>query len=161
MRREFNWKVTLGGKECTVNCVISGGQYVIYAGEEHIATFEHRWGQNTNGGLDEQMEINGEKCRFVVWNDQPDLVVRGQLQGEKINYGQEKEARRKVHLISGIVVTVIGAITLIVTMILYNANPEGSDRISYAFLCGVVALMYGIYMIRKWLGREEKSGAVQ
>jgi len=156
---EFTWKARIAGKSCIIRCEVDGNYYVLYADDERVGSFQRKQGQNRSGGMDEPVTIWGEECRLVVWNEQPDIVVRGRLLGEKKDYEQEKKARQKSFFFTGLAMTALGAVLFVVCMILSYALPD-HDNTSLLF-GGVLLLAYGLYLMRKWKSAVEKKNDVQ
>lgn len=85
MSAELKWTVETDGREHEITCVPSGNKYIIYDGDDHIKTVYQKLLSDMRGGLDEELEIGGEPCRFTVRGGEPDIVWRGRL----INSGEE------------------------------------------------------------------------
>lgn len=152
---EFKWSTRIAGKHCVVCCKVEGSYYTLYANDERVGSFQRKMGQNRDGGIDEPITIWGEECRFVVWNEQPDVVVRGRLLGEKTEYLLEKQARERSFFMTGIVMMIIGAVIAVVYMILTYAAP-GKDY-SGMLLGTVLLVAYGAYLLYKWKPTKEKK----
>ena len=156
---EFRWSTRIAGKPCIVCCRMDGNYYTLYVDDERIGSFQRKMGQDRDGGIDEPITIRGEECRFVVWSEQPDVVVRGRLLGEKTEYLLEKQARERSFFMTGLVMMVIGAVIAVIYWILTCVSP-GKDY-SGMLLGTVLLLAYGVYLLYKWKPTKEKKNDVQ
>lgn len=79
----------LDGKE--ISCQEDGNKYFIYEGDKFVTTIYGKF----FGGVDEEVELYGKTCRFIILHDKPDFAADGVLLSSGKSYEEEKEKRRK------------------------------------------------------------------
>ena len=84
----------LNGRPVTVSCELKGNKYVLYMGDEHLTNVYRLNAKKMRYGMAEDIIIGSERCKFVVWDEVPDLVVRGRMLGRDVDYATAKETRR-------------------------------------------------------------------
>lgn len=79
----------LDGKE--ISCQEDGNKYFIYEGDRFVTTVYGKF----FGSVDEEVELYGKPCRFVILREKPDFAADGVLLSSGKSYEEEKEKRRK------------------------------------------------------------------
>ena len=87
MSKEYTF--LLDGKE--VSCQEDGNKYFIYEGDKFVTTVYGKF----FGGVDEEVELYGKTCRFIILHDKPDFAADGVLLSSGKSYAEEKEKLRK------------------------------------------------------------------
>lgn len=95
MAKEYCWDISIDGESHQVCCELSNNKYILYLDEEHLTNVYRDFPRKMHFGLEAEIEIRGKKCLFVVWDETPDLVVDGVMQGKKIDYEQAREKRKQ------------------------------------------------------------------
>lgn len=144
MAKEYRWKTTIAGKACTVFCVPENGRYVLYVNDDYLATVYRKAFQNMAGGIDEKIEIFGQECRFVVWDEQVDLAVDGKFLTKGTDYAEavkkQKNMRRIVAMIELASVPVLTAVFFL------------GDQNWGLLVAAVLFLIHGIVQLRRIRG---------
>ena len=147
MKKEQKWKTTINGTEYEILCTQSRTKYELYVDGQLC-------GQINKSIYEENMEkdvtIDGKVCQFVVYGDEPDLVVDGVLQGVE---AQERKTARfhKIVLIGfGCAQIIIGTVGGFIWFMLKMTGTEfigGVLALVGAFLfaaAGVFELLWGL-----------------
>lgn len=110
MSKEYIWKLPVGDTEKEITCEIDGNKYFIYVGDAFVTTFY----KTSSGDIDEAITLCGVPCRFVAFNEKPDLLIEGSdiLLGSGKSYSQSKAARKKSNRIFAIAEIIIGVFAL-------------------------------------------------
>lgn len=70
MMKEYEWQVSVDGREHTILCQVMDNKYVLWADDQHVQNIYRKMFQCVRGGIDQPLELWGKKCRFVVWQDE-------------------------------------------------------------------------------------------
>lgn len=94
MGRATEWEIVLEGRTHKVSCELKGNKYILYLGDDHLTNVYRLSAKKMRYGMEEDILIGSERCKFVVWDEVPDLVVRGRMLGRNVDYATAKETRR-------------------------------------------------------------------
>ena len=110
MSKEYTWKLPVGENEKEITCEMDGNKYFIYVGDAFITTFY----KTSTGDVDEPITLCGIPCRFVAFNENPDLLVEGNdiLLGSGKSYSEQKASRKKANRIFALAEILIGLFAL-------------------------------------------------
>ncbi len=142
MGKEYTWKLTVGESEKEVSCEASGNKYFLYAGDAFVDTYY----KNTSGDLDEEVVLYGVPCRFVSFNDKPDLVLDGVMLSSGKSYEEEKSKRTKSNKTFAYVEIVIGVFTL-AAFIIYAIVKNNITLLFPILVAPLAFIALGIYEI--------------
>ncbi len=140
MGKEYTWKLTVGESEKEVSCEASGNKYFLYAGDAFVDTYY----KNTSGDLDEEVVLYGVPCRFVSFNDKPDLVVDGVMLSSGKSYEEEKGKRTKSNKTFAYAEIVIGIFAL-AAFIIYAIVKSNITLLFPTFIVPLAFIALGIY----------------
>lgn len=144
MAQEYVWNAEINGISYKVECVISNNRYILFVNDDNVATFYRKMFRNS---VDKPLQIGGQQCRFVVWNELPDLVVDGKLLTRNCDYQPTKRQRGKVSFMCGIGMTVIAVLAILAYVILTLAG-EDMSQWRFTVIAAVLLLISGIWDIR-------------
>ena len=128
MSKEYIFE--LDGKE--VSCQEDGNKYFIYEGDKYVTTVYGKF----FGGVDEEVELYGKPCRFVILHEKPDIAADGVLLSNGKSYEEEKEKRRKksclwayIEILSSLI-----ALAVMVVFAIINSNVKAYGPVFAAAL---------------------------
>ncbi len=75
------WHVRIHGHKHRVTCKIEMNKYVIFVDDHHLTNIYRDSMKKMRMGFEQTLRICGQDCLFVVWDERPDLVVDGFIQG--------------------------------------------------------------------------------
>lgn len=145
MAKEYEWNTQINGESYKIQCMISNNRYILFVNDDNVATFYRKMFRNS---VDKPLTIGGQQCRFVVWDEVPDLVVDGKLLTRDCDYQPTRQKRGKVSLICGIVMAVIGVLAILAYLILL-AGGEDVSQWRFTVIAAVLLLISGIWEIRE------------
>ncbi len=151
MGKEYTWTLTVGESEKEISCEASGNKYFLYAGDAFIGTYY----KNTSGDLDEEVELYGVPCRFVSFNDKPDLVVDGIMLSSGKAYEEEKGKRTKSNKVFAYAEIVIGVFAL-AAFIIYAVVKGNLTLLWPTFIVPLAFIALGIYELCS-MGKKGKK----
>ncbi|MBE6563584.1 MAG: hypothetical protein E7660_07590 [Ruminococcaceae bacterium] len=96
MRKNNEWYAVINDVERYVVCDVDTkeNKYTITVDDELITSGEMKPGKKlSREGMEVPFEIDGVECRFIIWNNLPDLAVNGILLSCDRDY---KEVRRQI-----------------------------------------------------------------
>lgn len=117
MAKEYKWKANIGGTDYEIECVISNNRYILYANGEYVTAVYRKLFQNLRGGVNEPVTIGGQNCRFVLWNDHPDLEVSGKLLQAGVPYEEGLKRFRDSLRIMGIAYLCFAALWAVLSLL--------------------------------------------
>lgn len=88
------WEFERNGRTIVVSCERKGNKYILYQGDDHLANVYRLHANKMRYGLEEDIIIDSERCKFVVLDEIPDLVVGGRMLSRDVEYTTYKENRR-------------------------------------------------------------------
>lgn len=129
MSKEYTWYLTVENTEKEIVCQAEGNKYFIYSGDAFVTTFY----KSSTGDVDEEITLCGIPCRFVAFNEKPDLLIVGTdtLLGSGKSYTAEKAARGKANKAFALAELFIGIFTLVALLI--SALSKGSLELYFLF----------------------------
>ncbi len=94
MRKYNEWYAVINDVERHVVCDIKDDEYTITVDEAPVCSGKMiSKGKLNREGMEVPFEIDGVECRFIIWNNLPDLAVNGILLSCDRDY---KEVRRQI-----------------------------------------------------------------
>ena len=149
MSKEYIWKLPVGDTEKEITCEMDGNKYFIYVGDAFVTTFY----KTSTGDIDKPITLCGVPCRFVAFNDSPDLLVEGSdvLLGSGKSYSQRKTERKKSNRIFALAEIIIGLFALASFIILaITKNNFAAFIPAYIIPLGFIILgTWDLYNINK------------
>lgn len=94
MAKEYNWEISIDDVPHKICCVPSGNKYILYVDDEFLTNVYRESVRKMQFGLETEVEICGKKCLLIVWDEMPDLVIDGVMQGKNTDYLQAREKRK-------------------------------------------------------------------
>lgn len=152
MAKEYEWNAEIDGESYKIQCVISNNRYILYVNDDNVATFYRKMFRNS---IDKPLNIGTQQCRFVVWDEVPDLVVNGRLLTRDCDYQPTRNKRSKVFLIGGIAMTVIGALAILAYLVLLIGGEDVSQW-RFTVVTAALFMISGTWNIRA--SREDFDG---
>lgn len=144
MGKEYTW--TVGEKE--ISCQEDGNKYFIYEGDKFITTVYKKM----FGIIDEEIELGGVTCRFVVLNEKPDVAVDGTFLDSGENYAEKKEKRRKNACAWAAAEIVISLAALAFLVVFAIINQRVKDYVP-AFAAALIFCVFGVWEM--WSNRRK------
>lgn len=154
MPKEYTWEISVDGRLSTVTCVPQGNKYRIFLGDDHITDVYRLPQKQMMYGMEAPVNIGGEKCLLVVWDEVPDLVWQGRMLSRDVEYASARE--RRLANMEGIYtcIAILGVVFLAglaVYAYLGQVNPDTLNNWT-ALLCGAVWMIgHGLYKRGKWI----------
>lgn len=154
MAKEFNWDVSINGEDHRVCCVLSNNKYILYVDDEYLTNVYRKSVWEMQLGLEAEVEICGKKCLFIVWDEKPDLVIDGVMQGKNTDYLQAREKRKqgcckwfRILFWAGIAVMCL----IPVLCVAFSIPVIKMDKWVKIWNSGAVMAIAGAYFKRKWV----------
>ncbi len=91
----ITWNVKIHGHKHRVVCKPEINRYIFYVDDNHLTNVYRDELKGHHYGAEKTIRICGQDCQFVLWNEYPDLVVDGMLQGRGAPYQEAKQKRRR------------------------------------------------------------------
>ncbi len=140
MGKEYTWKLAVGETEKEISCEASGNKYFLYAGDTFVDTLY----KNASGDVDEEVVLYGVTCRFVSFNDKPDIVVDGVMLSSGKAYEAEKAARTKNNKAFAVSEIVIGVFAL-AAFLIYAVVKNQLNLLFPTFIVPLAFIAFGVY----------------
>lgn len=151
MAKEYKWMLPVGDAEKEISCEVDGNKYHLYIGDAFVKTYY----KATTGETDEAVELCGVPCRFVAFNEKPDIVVDGKLLSNGKSYEEARNKRSKFNksfAISELAVGIFSLAAFVIWMIVKNTFST-----HFVFLILPLAfILFGIYELCQ-LSKKEKE----
>ena len=155
MSNQFTWNVTINDAAHKVSCVVNGNRYEIWVDDEELTIVYRSSFRKMRRGLERQIQIDGQKCLFLVWDDRPDLVVNGILQRSGKDFMKEKQRRKKNMIITcwcmfGFGLAILGFVA--VSFFIIGLNREGMSWRHYSLyiLAGLWIMIDSLVEMKRW-----------
>ena len=154
MGKSTVWTFELDGRPVTVTCELKGNKYILYLDDDHLTNVYRLNAKKMRYGMEEEILIGSERCRFVVWDEVPDLVVRGRMLNRNLDYATARETRRGNMERLYTMLAVIGVIFLAgLAVFAYLGLITGENLRGWtALLAGSLWMIgMGLYQRGKWI----------
>lgn len=154
MAKEYAWDVTINGAPHRVTCTLPGNKYEIWVDDEDLTVVYRRSFRKMSRGLEQELQIGGEKCLFLVWDERPDLVVDGVILRNGKNFFKEKEKRKK-HMITALwslFVFGVAVLGIAVALICFGFADDSWDWFDYGayILAGIWIVVDAMLEMKHW-----------
>lgn len=154
MGREYRWDLVMDGIPVTVTCEQKGNKYVLYLDDDHLTNIYRLPKKQMPYGLVEDVRIGTVNCKFVVWEEVPDLVVAGRMVHRGVDFEIARENRRRNMENMYTVTSVFGVIILLgVFLFAYFGwlSEETLRGWSAMMMAGLWMVFHGLYYRGKWI----------
>lgn len=154
MGKEYRWDIELDGSSATVICVPKGNKYILYLNDDHLTNIYRLPKNKMPYGLVEEVRIGTEDCKFVVWEEVPDLVVGGKMIHRGVDFETARENRRRNMENMYTITAIFGVIVLhgVFLFAYFGSLNEGTLRGWTAMLmAGLWMVGMGLYHRGKWI----------
>ena len=154
MAKQTVWEFTQDGASVRVTCVPKGNRYCFYLGDDHLTDVDRLPPKQMHYGMEAKIRIGTEDCLFVVWEEIPDLVVRGKLLHRNVDYAKAKEARRNNMEMMYTTTAIFGVIALLGVFVfawLGFLNDETFRGWTAVMCAGIWMIGMGLYYRGKWI----------
>ena len=154
MAKEYQWEVGIDGVCHHVSCTATGNKYEIWVDEEHLTVVYRRGFRAMSRGLEQEFQIGGKSCLFLVWDERPDLVVDGILQRSGKDFLKEK-AKRNKHMVRALWCLFtfgIAVLGVAVASICFGIGDDAWDWFDYGayILAGVWIMVDAMLEMKYW-----------
>ena len=154
MPKEYRWEIQLDGTPATVICIPKGNKYVLYLGDDHLTNIYRLPKNKMPYGLVEDVCIGSENCKFVVWEEVPDLVVGGIMVNRGVDFETARENRRRNMENMYTMTAIFGVIALLGTFLyayLGFLNDETLRGWTAILMAGIWMVGSGLFYRGKWI----------
>lgn len=94
MKNSYEWYAVINDTERHITCEAENGTYMIAVDGTAAASEKMKSkGKLSREGIEIPFQVDGTECRFIIWNNLPDLSVDGMLMSCDKPY---KEVRRQI-----------------------------------------------------------------
>lgn len=124
----------------------------MYLDEEHLTNVYRESVRKMQFGLETEIEICGKKCLFVVWDETPDIVIDGVMQGKKLDYEQAREKRKQSCCKGFRILFWVGLIWVCAVLLatVLPAQIVDADKCVHLVWLGIMLMIGGARYKRKW-----------
>ena len=152
MAKEYCWDVTLEGEAHQLICTYIGNKYELWVDDEYLTAVYRRSMRQMHFGLEEEVELFGIKCLFVVWDERPDFVINGVMLGKDTDYLQAREKRKQTACKGFRIMFWIGVLILCSAPVIAILLPqiEHASKWVRAAIGGILLMIAGSRYKRKW-----------
>ena len=147
MKKEYRWVVPVDGVEHTVECVISGNRYILFADGDFWEEIYRQSFPSLQGGIDRVVHLYGKDLHFVVWEEIPDLEVDGILQEAQVSYADRKCLRQRTARRIGSTQMILGGAYLLFAILRYFLA-EGHPAPVPMLLLALYLYLWGFFRVR-------------
>lgn len=154
MAKEYRWEIMVDGKNATVVCVLQGNKYRLFLNDDHISDIYRLPPKKMHYGLVEDIRIGNERCRFVVWEEIPDLVVDGKLVSRGVDFETARENRRRNMENMYTATAVFGVVALFAAFLFVTLGfltMENIHVFTSLLMAGIGMVGMGLYYRGKWI----------
>lgn len=156
MAKETVWEVEVDGVPVKVTCIRKGNRYCFYLNDDHLTNIYRLPSKQMRYGMEAGIRIGAENCLFVVWDEVPDLVVRGRMLRRDVDYAKTREARRRNMEMMYTVTAIFGVIVLLGVFLfscLGFLNDENLRGWTSVMCAGIWMTGVGLYYRGKWIAQ--------
>ena len=152
MAKEYSWDVNINGEIHRVFCERSTNKYILYVDDTFLINVYREFVRKTQFGLETEVEICGKKCLFIVWDETPDLVVDGVMQGMNTDYEQAREKRKQGCCKGFRILFWIGLLWVCAVLLvaILPASILDADNTVRSVWLGILLMIGGARYKRKW-----------
>lgn len=152
MGKQITWEIKADDTLHRVTCTSAGNRYEIWADDEDLTVVYRQSVRRMYFGIEQEIELFGKKCLFVVWDERPDIVVDGRMLGKNTDYLQARE-KRKLTSCKGFRITFwIGVLLIFAALVLTIVFPQIKlvGKWVRIALGGLLLVVAGVIYERKW-----------
>ena len=154
MGRQYRWNLELDGIPVIVTCEQMGNKYVLYLDDDHLTNIFRLPKNQMHYGLVEDIRLGTRNCKFVVWEEIPDLVVDGRMVHRGVNFETARENRRR-NMENMYLVTAVFGMMILLGVFLFASfgwlNEETLRGWSAMLMAGTWMVFHGLYYRGKWI----------
>lgn len=154
MSKETVWNIKIDGSPAKVTCIQKGNRYILYLDDDHLTNVYRLPPKKMRYGMEEEIMIGSERCKFIVWDEIPDLVIGGRMVNRDVVYETARERRRHNMEMMYTVTAIFGVLVLagvFVYAYLGYITDETLRGWTSMLTAGIWMIGMGLYMRGKWI----------
>lgn len=152
--REYIWKVDIDGQAHVVRCVPQKTLFDVYVDGE-LSSKVPRQMKHSDEDSEHDIRIGGKRCKFVVYDGEPDVAVDGILQGVEEEMRRREIRNRLLLFFGGIFVTLISSFAVFLWYVFQVAGePIFGGYVSLVFI--LIFVVGGIGMVASSLKKKKE-----
>lgn len=152
----YIWKIDIDGQEHVVRCIPQKTLFDVYVDGE-LSSKVPRQMKHCDEDSEYDIRIGGKRCKFVVYDGEPDVAVDGILQGVEEEMRRKELRNKLLKFFGGIFVTLVSSFAVFLWYVFKVAGePIFGGYVSLVFI--LIFVGAGIWLVVSSLKRKKEYG---